>query len=77
MFPDKKPRERAGTGDQALRAYSSALEVWPDYMSAVQGLASLTLLSGDSDARLRDWLEMIALAGEDEAWRGLARGRLR
>ncbi len=65
--------ERAAKNDEARAAYDSALEVWPDYVPAVQGLAGLTLLSDRADERLRDWLELIPMNGEDETWREWAR----
>ncbi len=68
--------ERAAKNDEAKAEYESALEVWPDYVPAVQGLASLTLLGGEADDRLREWLELVAMNGENEAWREWARGEI-
>jgi len=68
--------ERAGRTDEALAGYGAALEVWPGYLPAVQGIASLTLRAGDrEDPRLPGWLEEVALRGEDR-WQAWARGRL-
>lgn len=68
--------EQAGRTDEALASYAAALEVWPSYLPALQGIASLTLRSGDrDDPRLEGWLEEVALRGEGQ-WRAWARGRL-
>lgn len=68
--------ERAGRTDEALAGYAAALEVWPGYLPAVQGIASLTLRSGDrGDPRLQGWLEEVALRGEG-AWKEWARGQI-
>jgi len=68
--------ERAGRTDEALAGYEAALEVWPGYLPALQGLASLTLRAGDrEDPRLQGWLEEVALRGEG-AWKAWARGEL-
>ena len=68
--------EEAGRNDDARAAYESALEVWPDHMAAMQGLAMLAIRNGEEETRLRGWLERIALAGEDDLWRAWARDRL-
>jgi hypothetical protein len=68
--------ERAGRNEAAFASYESALEVWPNYLPALQGLASLTLRADDhEDARLQGWLKEIGLRGEGE-WREWARGKL-
>jgi len=68
--------ERAERNEEAFASYESALEVWPNYLPALQGLASLTLRVGDrQDARLEGWLKEIGLRGED-GWADWARGRL-
>ena len=67
--------ERAGRIDEALAGYESALEVWPDYLPAIQGLASLTVRTGKQDARLARWLDAIAMRAESSAWREWARAR--
>jgi hypothetical protein len=64
--------EEAGRLDDALATYSAALEVYPDYMPALQGLARLTVRQGRSDERLCGWLETIALRSEEPAWRAWA-----
>jgi Tfp pilus assembly protein PilF len=68
--------ERAGRNEEAFASYEAALEVWPNYLPAIQGLASLTLRTGDhDDPRLQGWLEEIGLRGEGE-WGEWARGKL-
>ncbi len=68
--------EEAGRNDDAKAAYESALEVWPDYVPAMQGMAMLAVRSGAEETRLRGWLEKIGLEGEDKSWRDWARERL-
>ena len=41
--------EAAGRNDEAMAIYDAALEVWPGYLPAVQGVASLSLRSGRKD----------------------------
>ena len=65
--------EIAGQGVEAVEAYTSALEVYPRYVPAVQGLACYTLRAGLEDGRMAGWLEMIALEGETQEWRQWAR----
>jgi tetratricopeptide (TPR) repeat protein len=58
--------ELAGRTDEALASYEAALEVWPGYLPALQGLASLSLRAGRrEDPRLSGWLDEIALRGDD------------
>jgi Tfp pilus assembly protein PilF len=67
--------EAAGRNDEAMASYEAALEVWPGYLPAIQGAASLALRSGKrDDARLSGWLDEVALRG-DEGWREWARSR--
>ncbi len=67
--------ETAGRTGEALASYSSALEAWPNYLPALQGIASLTLRAGDRrDPRLAAWLSEISLRGEPE-WSAWARER--
>lgn len=60
--------ERAGQTDEAIRAYETALEVYPDYLPAIQGLAALVARSAPDDPRLGRWLEQIALRSEEGRW---------
>lgn len=64
--------ERAGRVDDAIESYGSALDVAPEHLPAIQGLARLHLRAGRSDERLGGWLSDIALRG-DEQWRQWAR----
>jgi Tfp pilus assembly protein PilF len=64
--------EDAGRFDEALEHYAGALEVYPGYVPAMQGAASIALRSGKPDPRTKAWLEEIALRGENESWRAWA-----
>ena len=68
--------EKAGRTDQALAAYASALEVYPDHLPTLEGLARLQIKSGKTDERTRHALDEIALRGESERWREWARAEL-
>jgi len=68
--------ERAGQTDQAIQAYEAAPEVYPDFLPAIQGLASLVVGSDPSDPRIDGWLEQIALRSAEGPWREWA-GHLR
>lgn len=61
--------ERAGRTDDAIDAYTSALEVYAEYLPAMQGLARLQLRAGKTDDRTAGLLREIALRGETEEWR--------
>lgn len=61
--------ERAGKIDDAKANYESALKEYPEYLPAIQGLASLTVKAGRADERLAHWLDTVALSGEEPAWR--------
>lgn len=65
--------ERAGRVLEAESSYTSALEVYPGYMPAIQGAARLAVIEGHRPAELSGWLEAITLGGESEAWRTWAR----
>lgn len=64
--------EMAGKVEDALASYGAALEVYPDYLPAVQGIASLTIRAGREDDRLEKWLETIAMRGDPGEWRAWA-----
>lgn len=64
--------EEAGRNAEALASYTAALEVYPGYLPAIQGAASLAVRTGSKDERLGGWLEEIALRGESGAWRDWA-----
>ncbi len=68
--------ERAGHSEEALDAYTAALEVMDGYLPALQGLTSLQLKSGKSDENTREYLSEISLRGETPRWRDWARERL-
>ena len=67
--------DRAGQEDEALAAYTAALEVYPGHIGAIQGLASLSIRARREEPRLEEWLERVALEGESERWREWARQR--
>lgn len=68
--------ESAGKTAEALAAYDAALEVYPGYLPALMGAASLTLRSCREEGRMHEWLETIAFRAEEEHWRDWARERL-
>ena len=68
--------EAAGKVDDALGAYASALEVRPEYLPAIQGMARLMVYAGRGDERLRGWLEEVATRSTDAGWREWAKSRL-
>jgi Tfp pilus assembly protein PilF len=68
--------ELAGRVDEALASYGAALEVYTDYLPAIEGLASLTVRAVKKDERLVGWLDTIALHGESNSWRDWARVQL-
>lgn len=68
--------EMAGKVEEALASYKAALEVYPEYLPALQGIASLILRSGKKDERLAGWLDAIAMRG-DPRWRDWALARHR
>ena len=67
--------EMAGKVEEALASYGAALEVYPEYLPAVQGIASLTVRSGKGDERLQGWLAAIAMRGDSPQWREWAEQR--
>ena len=69
--------ELAGKVEDALASYGAALEVYPDYLPAIQGIASLTVRTKRGDDRLAGWLDAIAMRSESEEWRDWARSRRR
>jgi tetratricopeptide (TPR) repeat protein len=69
--------EMAGKVEEALASYGAALEVYPEYLPALQGIASLTIRSGRADDRLAGWLEVIAMRSDPSQWRGWAISRQR
>ena len=69
--------EMAGKVEEALASYGAALEVYPDYLPAVQGIASLTVRAGKQDERLKGWLDVIAMRAESTEWKAWALSRSR
>jgi tetratricopeptide (TPR) repeat protein len=68
--------EHAGRFEEAFKTYETALEVAPEDLSAIEGLAALAIRTGRDDSRLPAWLEQIALGAEESSWAGWARARL-
>ena len=68
--------ERAGRTDDALAAYSSALEAYPEHLPSMQGLARLQVRSGRPDERTPNLLREIAMRGESARWREWAHQQL-
>ena len=66
--------ERAGRLEEAFKTYETALEVAPEDLSAIEGLASLAVRTNRDEPRLRGWLDAIALEG-DRAWSAWAQTR--
>jgi len=68
--------ERAGRLDEAFKTYETALEVAPEDLSAIEGLASLAVRTRRDEPRLMSWLEQIALVATDTSWASWSRARL-
>ena len=64
--------ELAGKVAEAFASYGAALEVWPNYLPAVQGIASLAVRQRSNDERLPLWLQEIAIQSSDPSWRDWA-----
>ena len=69
--------EMAGKVEDALASYGAALEVYPDYLPAIEGIARLTVMEGRRDERLAGWLDAIAMRGDSAEWRDWALTRRR
>jgi tetratricopeptide (TPR) repeat protein len=67
--------EKAGRTAEAIASYTAALEVYPDYLPAVQGAALAVIRSGQEDERLTAWLDLVAMRGETQPWREWARSQ--
>ncbi|HYF14588.1 MAG TPA: tetratricopeptide repeat protein [Phycisphaerales bacterium] len=61
--------EQVGKTDDAIEAYAAALDVYPDHLGAMQGLARLRVRSGLSDDSTRAMLSEIALRSDSQEWR--------
>jgi tetratricopeptide (TPR) repeat protein len=68
--------ETAGRTDDAMSTYETAMEVYPNYLPAIEGIASLQLRTGKPDERTRRYLADIAERAEEAAWREWARKQL-
>ncbi|MBX3389121.1 MAG: tetratricopeptide repeat protein [Phycisphaeraceae bacterium] len=68
--------ESAGRNDDAMATYRTALEIYPDYVAAAQGLARLQIKQGKTDERTPALLKVIAMQGETREWREWAKGEL-
>lgn len=68
--------ENAGRGEDAIATYRTALEVYPEYIAAMQGLARIQLKSGKADEKTPSLLKEIAMRGETQEWRDWAKGEL-
>ncbi len=65
--------ESAGRVDEAIATYRTALEVLPDDIAAMQGLARLQVRSGKRDEQTARLLSEIAMRGETPDWRDWAK----
>ena len=65
--------ESAGRTDDAIATYRTALEVLPDDIAAMQGLARLQIRSGKRDEQTARLLSEVAMRGETRQWREWAR----
>jgi Tfp pilus assembly protein PilF len=61
--------ERAGQTKDAFAAYDSALEAAPEHVPTMQAYARLAVREGRHDDKTANALKLIALRGEDDAWR--------
>lgn len=68
--------ERAGRYDEAMDAYATALEAYPNHLPTVQALARLQLRHNLVDEETSGYLKEIALQGETAAWREWAQSEL-
>lgn len=68
--------EAAGRTDDALAAYATALEVYPEHLPTMQAMASLQVRTGRADDRTRSMLREIAMRGEDDTWKSWARTQM-
>lgn len=65
--------EQAGRTDEAIAAYRTALEAYPNHLPTLQALTSLQLRTSRSDDGTHAALHEIALAGTDDVWRNWAK----
>lgn len=68
--------EAAGRTDDALDAYASALEVYPEHLPSMQAMASLQVRTGRADDRTPGMLREIAMRGESDTWKSWAQRQI-
>lgn len=68
--------ERAGQELEAIATWRAALEAAPEDVGAIQGLAAAAIRHGTEEAPLANWLEVVAIRGESDAWRTWARSSI-
>lgn len=68
--------EQAGRGEEAIAEYTAALEVYPGYLPAIQGLARAAVRDGREEARLEAWRRRIALESPEPGWSAWGRAKL-
>jgi tetratricopeptide (TPR) repeat protein len=69
--------EQAGRTRDALEAYETALEVYPNYLPAMQAIASMQMRgAAKPDERTKRFLSEIALRAPEAEWREWARAQL-
>ena len=61
--------ERAGQTKEAFAAFDSALEAAPEHVPTMQAYARLAVRAGRHDEKTANALKLVALRGEDDAWR--------
>jgi Tfp pilus assembly protein PilF len=69
--------EQAGRTGDALETYETALEVYPNYLPAMQAIASMQMRgAAKPDERTKRFLSEIALRAPESEWRDWARAQL-
>jgi tetratricopeptide (TPR) repeat protein len=68
--------ESAGRLEEAFKTYETALEVAPEDLAAIEGLAGIAARTGRDEPRLQGWLEQIALGAAGADWAEWARIRI-
>jgi tetratricopeptide (TPR) repeat protein len=65
--------EKGGRTDEAIAAYRTALEVYPEHIQSMEALARLQVKSGHKDSETPHLLSEVAMRGETERWREWAK----
>lgn len=68
--------EKAGRHDDALSAYQSALDAYPEHLQATQSLVRLQIRAGKRDSTTQSRLADLAIRGETPQWREWAKTQL-